>query len=123
MGKLSPVFQQMASLGADDSDDFEVNATTYPPVGTSQFNLMTDIFSVIGTSNYFTYTGSLTTPTCNEGITWFLMQNPMYAAPLQILQYTSMLAVEQNTTSRGGNNRLVQPLYGRPIYSSVQLSS
>ena len=120
MGKLAPVFQQMTALNADSSDDFVVNSTTYP--ATSQFNLTSDVFGIIGTSNYFTYTGSLTTPGCNEGITWFLMQNPMYASPLQILQYTAMLATEQNTMGRGTNNRLVQPLNSRPIYSSVKLS-
>ena len=121
VNKLVPAFQQISSLSADLSDEFAVNSTTNP-AGDGQFNLTSDVFGIIGTSAYFTYTGSLTTPGCNEGITWFLMQNPMYASPLQILEFTSTLAIEQDTYGRGSNNRLIQPLNNRPIYSSVKLS-
>jgi len=116
MGKLTPIMQNISSRvtgGAGVTSDTS-------GVG-AQFDLMADIFAVIGKTAYFTYPGSLTTPPCTEGITWFLMQNPMYASPSQILQFTSLLATEQKTAGRGSDNRLVQPLLGRTIYSSVAL--
>lgn len=86
----------------------------------NQFSLMTEVFgaSAIGKSDYFTYNGSLTTPGCNEGITWFLMNKPMYASPAQILGLTRALAIDQGGMSRGADNRLVQPLNGRNIFAS-----
>jgi carbonic anhydrase len=120
MKKFAPVFNMMNSFGADDSDDFSVNSTN---AAAAQFNLMTDLFNVIGTKNYYNYVGSLTTPACSEGINWFLMANPLYLSSAQVLAFTSVLAQEQNGVvgmSRGADNRLVQPLNGRPVYASFQ---
>ena len=86
----------------------------------NQFNLTSDIFgaSNVGTAKYYNYNGSLTTPGCNQGISWFVMATPMTASPAQILSFTNALAIEQGGFSRGGDNRLVQPLNGRTILAS-----
>jgi carbonic anhydrase len=117
MKKFGPIFNSLTKLGADDSD--EVAVTT----AASQVDLMADLFNIIGAANYYNYAGSLTTPGCNEGINWFLMANPMYLSTAQVLDFTSVLAQEQNGAvgmSRGADNRLVQPLNGRSVYASFK---
>jgi carbonic anhydrase len=104
MGKISQAFNGLVADGADVSDSFDSDDAS------GQFNLVQDIFNVVGANQYYNYPGSLTTPPCTEGINWFLMANPMYASPLQIVEFTSLLAVQQEGTTRGGDNRLIQPL-------------
>ena len=78
------------------------------------------MFGIIGTSAYYRYNGSLTTPPCTEGINWINMANPLMLSSRQLLAFTQMLATEQSGTSRGGDNRLIQKLNGRTIYTSVK---
>ena len=56
---------------------------------------------------YYTYTGSLTTPPCSEGVRWVLMQEPIAASPAQLDRFKG----EQT-------NRPVQPLNGRAVAAS-----
>lgn len=56
---------------------------------------------------YYTYTGSLTTPPCTEGVRWIIMQQPVELSSTQIEQ----LKGDQT-------NRPVQPLNGRRILAS-----
>ena len=114
MNKLTPIINTIA---VNVTNATGVTSDTSGTGG--QFDLMADVFSVIGNTKYFTYPGSLTTPPCTEGITWFVMQNPMYASPSQILEFTSTLAIEQKTMGRGSDNRLVQPLLTRTVQSSA----
>jgi carbonic anhydrase len=58
---------------------------------------------------YYTYTGSLTTPPCSEGVRWLMMKNPLQMSPQQIASYGALLA---NTA------RPVQPLNNRTILGS-----
>ena len=60
-------------------------------------------------SAYYTFTGSLTTPPCTEGVRWLVLKQPMTASPAQIAKFRSFFG-DHNT------NRPVQPLYGRTIY-------
>jgi hypothetical protein len=46
------------------------------------------------------------------------MANAMPISPLQVLAFTSKLAIQQGGMSRGGDNRLIQPLNNRPISAS-----
>ena len=121
MGKLVAAFNQVAaSDNLDDgafSEEFNTTTSETSKIAT-QFNLTSDVFGAIGTSNYYNYNGSLTTPGCTQGITWFVMAKPMSASPKQILAFTKAVAVEQGGMSRGGDNRLVQPLNGRNILAS-----
>ena len=39
---------------------------------------------------FMTYEGSLTTPPCTEGITWYVMKAPIEASPAQIAAYTRL---------------------------------
>jgi carbonic anhydrase len=115
MKKLLPAFNGLAAGGGvDDSESFETEGPN------AQFNLMTDVFGIIGKTNYYNYAGSLTTPGCNQGINWFLMANPMFLSPTQLLAFTSTLAAEQGGLTRGGDNRLIQPLNNRVVSKSFK---
>src|SRR5262245_17262518 len=36
---------------------------------------------------YYTFAGSLTTPPCSEGVTWFVMANPMQVSQAQVARF------------------------------------
>jgi carbonic anhydrase len=56
--------------------------------------------------SFYRYPGSLTTPICNEGATWFVMKNPIEFSEAQIAKYTKYY---HNTA------RPLQPFNGRPV--------
>ncbi len=56
---------------------------------------------------------------CNEGIDWYNMANPMFMSASQLVNFTNLLAVEQGGVGRGADNRLIQPLNGRIVSTSV----
>jgi len=55
---------------------------------------------------YYTYDGSLTTPPCSEGVTWFVLQSPIEMSESQITTFEDIIR---------DNNRPVQSLNGREI--------
>jgi carbonic anhydrase len=57
---------------------------------------------------FFTYAGSLTTPPCTEGITWYVLKTPIEMSPAQIRAFTSLEHL-------GHTNRPVQDLGGRVV--------
>lgn len=58
---------------------------------------------------YYRFPGSLTHPICNEGVTWFLLKNPIEMSQAQINQYKKYY---HNTA------RPLQPVNDRPIFES-----
>ena len=56
--------------------------------------------------SYFTYAGSLTTPSCDQNVTWFVLSNPIEASDAQILRFEQIMQ---------HNYRPVQSLQGRVI--------
>lgn len=58
--------------------------------------------------HYYSYSGSLTTPPCTEGVSWLLMQQPITASKAQIERFGELFG--KHTTARP-----VQPLYGRTV--------
>jgi carbonic anhydrase len=57
--------------------------------------------------DYFTYSGSLTTPPCSEGVTWLVMKQPLTIARSQVEALTQAM--------NGPNNRPVQQLNARLV--------
>ncbi|MCI0587506.1 MAG: carbonic anhydrase family protein [Planctomycetes bacterium] len=57
----------------------------------------------------YRYSGSLTTPPCSEGVSWFVLQAPIEASAGQIAAFREVIH---------GNNRPIQPLNGRTITAS-----
>jgi carbonic anhydrase len=58
---------------------------------------------------YYTFTGSLTTPPCTEGVTWFVLRNPTSISADQVARFGAIYAT---------NARPVQPLNDRKIDES-----
>jgi carbonic anhydrase len=53
---------------------------------------------------YWTYTGSVTTPPCGEGVQWFVFEQPMTISRTQLRAFSAIYA---------RNNRPTQELNGR----------
>jgi carbonic anhydrase len=58
---------------------------------------------------YYTYTGSLTTPPCTEGVTWFVLQHPTSVSAGEIARFGAIYPMDA---------RPVQPLNGREVRAS-----
>lgn len=63
-------------------------------------------------TTYFTYSGSLTTPPCSEGVHWFVLTEPVYVSRSAVSRYQQVLI---NNSGYAGNNRPLQPLNGRTV--------
>ncbi len=56
---------------------------------------------------YYRYSGSLTTPPCQEGVRWIVMKSPLQASTEQIIKLSTAMG--------GANNRPIQALNGRSV--------
>ncbi|KIY98548.1 Carbonic anhydrase [Monoraphidium neglectum] len=59
---------------------------------------------------YIRYSGSLTTPGCNEGVEWYVMLETVPVTPEQVLAFGQYVS---GGKSLAQNSRPVQPLNGR----------
>lgn len=73
-----------------------------------------------GSPAFYTYTGSLTTPPCTEGVTWVMMAEPVPISKADLIFIRQNIAGFYSTRSVnfGESNRPVQPLNGRSVYYS-----
>jgi carbonic anhydrase len=60
---------------------------------------------------YFTYSGSLTTPPCTEGVRWFVLAQPQEISEAQLTRFREL--------THGPTNRPVQPDNGRQVQQFV----
>jgi len=58
---------------------------------------------------YYTFAGSLTTPPCTEGVTWYVLKTPQLISQNQLDIFAKIYPL---------NERPVQPLYGREVLAS-----
>merc|ERR1719211_985395 len=65
------------------------------------------------TSAFYRYSGSLTTPQCNEVVTWTLLHHPVGVSESQLAGLRALIDGDGNTM--GDNFRAVQPLFGRKV--------
>lgn len=56
---------------------------------------------------YYTYTGSLTTPPCTEGVRWLVMTEPITVTAGQVARFKELI---------GPNTRSLQAINGRPVF-------
>jgi carbonic anhydrase len=59
------------------------------------------------TRQYFTYNGSLTTPPCSEGVTWFVMKQTIEASVEQIQRFKDRVGEVSNRPVQPHNARLI----------------
>jgi carbonic anhydrase len=76
-----------------ESDSVEVNAADLLP----------------SNHNYYTFDGSLTTPPCTEGVSWYVLETPVSFSKAQIEKFASIYP---------GNARPIQPLNNRVVQKS-----
>jgi carbonic anhydrase len=70
-------------------------------------NVRIDVAKILPSNrSYYTYEGSLNMPPCNEGVTWFVLKQPVPVSAGQIRDFTAQ---------HGANARPVQPLNGRTV--------
>jgi len=88
---LKPIFDNLPTTpGSKTIEGVNVNVGNLLPSG----------------REYFTYTGSLTTPPCSEGVTWMVLEDSVIVSKAQIAQFRAIFE---------GNARPEQPLNGRTI--------
>ena len=70
-------------------------------------NAMVDAAALLpGDKGYYTFSGSLTTPPCSEGVRWFVLKTPTKIADSEIMAFGKLYPM---------NARPTQPLNGRAI--------
>lgn len=67
--------------------------------------------------SYFTYTGSLTTPPCTEGVTWIIFEQSIRLSRNDIYLIRNSVATTPSTiiSLAGNDNRPIQSLNGRTV--------
>ena len=96
--------------------------------------LLNDIFD--GTGSYYSYRGGLTTPSCNEIVTWVVMESPKKITSASLSKFKDASAypasfaasefsqpVKEEKVSKFGNFRPLQPKGSRSVYSSAGVTS
>jgi carbonic anhydrase len=58
---------------------------------------------------YYTFNGSLTTPPCSEGVTWYVLKNSLTVSTDQVAAFAKLYP---------HNARPIQPLFGREILAT-----
>jgi len=69
--------------------------------------------------NYYTYSGSLTTPPCTEGVRWFVLQEPVHVSAVAVERLHELIAQFPAYGGFPDNNRPVRPLNGRTILDRI----
>ncbi|XP_006888922.1 PREDICTED: carbonic anhydrase 5A, mitochondrial [Elephantulus edwardii] len=75
--------------------------------------------------DYWTYTGSLTTPPLAESVTWIIYKQPIEVAPDQLSAFRTLLFSVPGEEERPmeNNYRPLQPLMGRTVRASFPVRS
>ena len=66
------------------------------------------------TSKFYRYTGSLTTPGCNEIVVWTVFDAPIYISDRQLARFRILISEDGDTLVN--NYRPAQPLMGRTVH-------
>ena len=74
-----------------------------------------DLIADLDFGEYWTYMGSLTTPPCTEGLRWTVLKQILPISEEQLKLISKKIAESEFATV--GNNRVVQPLNDRVLYT------
>ena len=69
--------------------------------------------------SYYTYSGSLTTPPCSEGVRWFVLKDPVFVSQEAIDNLHLIISLFPGYDGYDKNNRPVRPLNGRAVLDRV----
>ena len=72
--------------------------------------------------SYYTYMGSLTTPPCTEGVTWYVLKNPVDISPEQA-QIFGRPYPSNVRPIQAGNSRLIKESRARPPAPAASVPS
>jgi len=64
---------------------------------------------------YWTYDGSLTTPSCDETVKWFIMKRPLGVTADQLSKIQTLFQNNPSFANGNGNNRATQPINDRKV--------
>lgn len=64
---------------------------------------------------HWTYSGSLTTPPCSEGVRWIVLKTPVAVSQAALDRYQRIISLLPGYGGFSANNRPVRPLNGRAI--------
>ena len=95
-GKEHPVLKQLWSFMPENPGE-----TSADPIGIEETNLLPP------TREYFSYSGSLTTPPCSEGVKWIVLKTPIEASAEQIATFKSRVGEFTNRPIQPANARLI----------------
>ncbi|KAM4721474.1 carbonic anhydrase 5A, mitochondrial [Rhinophrynus dorsalis] len=88
----------------------------------TEFNYFDPSCLLPSCSDYWTYSGSLTTPPLTESVTWIVMKKPIEVDHSQLAVFRSLLfsAVGEEEQYMVDNFRPLQPLMNRTVHSTFQ---
>lgn len=66
--------------------------------------------------SFYHYEGSLTTPPCSERVQFIVMKEIQYITFADIKLFQGFWGSNKKFANGRGNNRITQPINGRPIY-------
>jgi carbonic anhydrase len=69
-------------------------------------------------ASFWTYSGSLTTPPCSEGVKWTVLKNPIQISQASLKRFRDIIAGFPGYETAPVNNRPTRPLNGRVILSN-----
>jgi carbonic anhydrase len=69
-------------------------------------------------ASFWTYSGSLTTPPCSEGVKWTVLKNTVQVSQATVDRFRAIVAAFPGYEGFARNNRPVRPLNGRAILSN-----
>ena len=73
------------------------------------------VTSSLNVGSFYTYTGSLTTPGCTEGVRWFVLGDGGHVSPEAVQRFHFVISRFPYYNGYPNNNRPVLPLNGRVI--------
>lgn len=106
----APLIDEVVETAGDVGEDVQIQAALSP------LELLLDFEPPRATEErYYTYTGSLTTPGCDEGVRWFVLQDIHIIDDGTVGFLHELIGGFPGYDGYANNNRPTQPLAGRTI--------